>query len=100
MAQEITYNNWVTIYNNVFKLFPPPDIMIEKIILKNGSMKKEFNTFTEMLIYMTSECMKNNDSEMIDICDDDISYVLRNNDFKTDIDKEINEIIKKIKARK
>lgn len=83
--------DWQIIYNNVFRIFPPPDTMVEKIVINQDDEKSiEFNSLTELIGYMAVNT--NND-----IKNEDIKFYLRNNSLKMELDKKIKKLIKQIK---
>lgn len=79
---------WKIMYNNVFKLFPSPDTIQKKIILKTDNDKMIFNSTAEFLSYL---CMTENDN----VLNDDIDYILEDVNLKKEIEKNILKIIKK-----
>lgn len=79
---------WKIMYNNVFKLFPSPDTIQKKIILKTDKDKIIFNSTAEFLSYL---CMTENDN----VLNDDIDYILEDVNLKKEIEKNILKIIKK-----
>ena len=79
---------WKIMYNNVFKLFPSPDTIQKKIILKTDNDKMIFNSTAEFLSYL---CMTENDN----VLNDDVDYILEDVNIKKEIEKNILKIIKK-----
>lgn len=79
---------WKIMYNNVFKLFPSPDTIQKKIILKTDNDKIIFNSTAEFLSYL---CMTENDN----VLNDDVDYILEDVNLKKEIEKNILKIIKK-----
>ena len=79
---------WKIMYNNVFKLFPSPDTIQKKIILKTDNDKMIFNSTAEFLSYL---CMMENDN----VLNDDVDYILEDFNLKKEIEKNILKIIKK-----
>ncbi len=79
---------WKIMYNNVFKLFPSPDTIQKKIILKTDNDKMIFNSTAEFLSYL---CMTENDN----VLNDDVDYILEDVNLKKEIEKNILKIIKK-----
>lgn len=79
---------WKIMYNNVFKLFPSPDTIQKKIILKTDNDKMIFNSTAEFLSYL---CMTENDN----VLNDDVDYILEDFNLKKEIEKNILKIIKK-----
>ena len=66
---------WKIMYNNVFKLFPSPDTIQKKIILKTDNDKMIFNSTAEFLSYL---CMTENDN----VLNDDVDYILEDVNLK------------------
>lgn len=86
-------SEWKIIYNNIFRCFPPSEAIVEKIIVTFGNKKLEFNNIEEMITYLA---LSGNDS----LSDDNISFILRDDNFKSNIDKNIIEILKKIQEKR
>lgn len=82
---------WKTIYNNVFKVFPSPDNLLQKIILKTDNEEKVFKNSSELLSYL---CVNENV-----LITGDIEYNLADNKLRYEVEKNINSIISNIKKR-
>lgn len=80
----ITLEDWKLIYNNTFKLFPPPSSLEMNIYYKDKNKIHEFNSITEFLSYM---CLCSNTI----ILNENIEYVLKNEE------KEYKKLLKYIK---
>ena len=88
----ITDYDWRIVYNKIFRIFPPPETLIHKIIMNYDNKKIEFNSPTELLSYITINNIEN-------IKNDDITYQIRDNNFKKILDNKIKDIIKRVKNK-
>lgn len=84
---------WKAMYNNVFKVFPSPDNIPQKIILKTKQGKRVFKSSSEFLSYI---CINGNGN----ILNDDLEYVLEDNKLKSEVENNINVIINTIKKER
>lgn len=82
---------WKTIYNNVFKVFPSPDNLLQKIILKTDNEEKVFKNSSELLSYL---CVNENV-----LITGDIEYNLEDNKLRYEVEQNINSIISNMKKR-
>lgn len=81
---------WKYMYNNVFKVFPSPDTLNQKIILKTRRGKRVFNNSSELLSFI---CINGHDV----ILSDEIEYILNDNLLKSEIENDIQMIIQSLK---
>ena len=77
-------------YNNVFKVFPSPDTLSQKIVLKTRHGKRVFNNSSELLSYI---CINGNDI----ILSDELEYILNDNSLKSEVENDIKMLIKSLK---
>lgn len=83
---------WKIIYNDVFRVFPSPDTLPLRIILKDGKTNKTFSSSSELIAYM---CLNKN----IVITNENIEYILENAELRTEVENEIHKLDDKIKER-
>ena len=83
---------WKIIYNDVFRVFPSPDNIPMKIILKDNKVKKTFSSSSELIAYM---CLNKN----ISISNDNIEYILEDANLRSEVENEIHILDDKIKER-
>lgn len=77
---------WFQTYNNIFKMFPPSDDMIEKIVVYLMSGTKEFKTTTELLLYLA-------ENSVDDIDDDQIEFYINEKILNSKYDKMLESIL-------
>ena len=83
---------WKIIYNDVFRVFPSPDNIPMKIILKEKRGNRVFSSSNELIAYM---CINKN----IAITNENIEYILENAELRTEVENEIHKLDDKIKER-
>lgn len=81
---------WTIIYNSVFRLFLPPEQLIQKIVINLNGQKIEFKTPSELFTHMTINSIDN-------IEDENINFYLKDETLKQELDKEVNDIFSQIK---
>lgn len=84
---------WKIMYNNVFKVFPSPENIAQKIILKTKQGKRVFNSSSEFLSYI---CINGNNNILLD----DLEYILEDNKLKSEVECNINQIIQSLKKER
>ena len=86
----IDNSTWTLIYNSVFRLFLPPEQLIQKIVINLNSQEIEFKTPSELFTYMAVNSIDN-------IEDENINFYLKDDSLKQELDKEVNDIFSQIK---
>lgn len=81
---------WKYIYNAVFSIYLPPDSLIDKVVLNKGNNKKEFDTMSELISYLTISSDK-------DLFQKDIKFYLRDNNLLENNTKYYNKLCKILK---
>lgn len=81
---------WKLIYNSVFRLFLPPEQLIQKIVINLDEQEIEFKTPSELFTYMAVNSIDN-------IEDENINFYLKDDSLKQEIEKEVKDIFSQIK---
>lgn len=82
---------WKIMYNNVFKVFPSPDNIIEQIVLKTDSGKEVFKTTSEFLSYI---CINGEN-----ILGEDLEYFLKDDSLKKEVESNVLKVVNSLKKR-
>lgn len=81
---------WKYMYNSVFAIYLPPDSLIDKVVLNNNGNKKEFDTMSELISFLTIGCDK-------EIAQKDIKFYLRDNSLLEENTKFYNKLCRILK---
>lgn len=88
---------WFSIYNDVFRLFPPPDNLIKKIEFIFDGKKMEFKSSSELLAFVLSNKL---DLDLMLDCDDMIFFYLKDDSLKKEVEELIGNIRKNFNKKK
>lgn len=83
---------WKMIYNDVFSVFPSPDSIPMKIILKTKTGSKTFNSSAEFITFL---CFNKD----VLITRENIEYKLEDSKLRSEVENEIHKLDDKIKER-
>lgn len=83
---------WKIIYNDVFSVFPSPDSIPMKIILKTRNGNKTFNSSSEFITFL---CFNKD----ITVTRENIEYKLEDAVLRSEVEEEIHKLDDKIKER-
>lgn len=81
---------WKYMYNSVFAIYLPPDSLIDKVVLNNNGVKKEFDTMSELISFLTIGCDK-------EIVQKDVKFYLRDNSLFEENTKFYNKLCRILK---